>query len=145
MDGVGGPVVGTKTPVTTAGLTGSDGAGDWLNDADFAYDPSRDRFYAVREQHPYPADEPNYIGSSVQVVSISGASIWNGGGTWNVEGAIAPALTGFARNHNAGIVRTEFGTLPDPAALGIVFTTSCGGCSGSLWQYALHEVDGALG
>lgn len=140
----GGPVLGPKLEITTAGLTGSDGGEDWLNNADFAYDPGRDRFFAVREQHPYPTDDPDYIGASLQVVSIDAASVWSGGGSWTVEGTIDPALTGFARNHNAGLVRTEYGTLPDADTLSVVFTSSCGGCADSLWQYRLHQVTGAL-
>lgn len=144
LDGATGPVVGSKLQVTASGLTSATGGTDWLNNADFAYDPSRDRFYAVREQHPYPTTDPNYIGSSLQVVSIAGASIWGGGGSWTVESNITPSLTGYDRNHNAGIARTEFGTLPDSSKLTVVFTTSCGSCSNSLWQYQLHQITGAI-
>ncbi len=144
LDGPAGPVVGSQLEVTTSGLVGTDGSQDWLNNADFAYDPSRDRFYVVREQHPYPTDNPDYIGSTLQVVSIAGASIWNGGGTWQVENAIGPALTGFGRNHNAGILRSPYGTVPDPTRLSVLFTTACGNCGDSLWQYKLSRIDGAL-
>lgn len=145
LDGPDGPVLGAKLEVATAGLTGSDGGEDWLNNADFAYDPGRDRFFAVREQHPYPADDPDYIGASLQVVSIDAASIWDGGGSWTAEGVIDPELTGFGRNHNAGLVRTEYGTLPEPDSLEVVFTGACGDCADSLWQYRLHQVTGAIG
>lgn len=144
LDEPGGPVVGPRLPVTTSGLTSTTGGTDWLNNADFAYDPSRDRFYVVREQHPYPTDSPDYIGSSVQVASIPGASVWGGGGTWTVEAEIDPGLTGYARNHNAGILRSEYGTLIDAQSLTVLFTTSCGGCTDSLWQYRLHSVTGAI-
>lgn len=139
-----GPVVGTKIPVTTTGLTGTDGSPDWLNNADLAYDPSRDLFWAIREQHPYPADDPDYLSTSVQLVSIPGSSIWNGGGTWTVQGAITPAISGFARNDNAGLVRTAYGTLADENSISVVFTTSCGGCANSLWTYALWQLSAPI-
>lgn len=139
-----GPVIGSRLQVTKAGLTGTDGGSDWLNDADFAYDPSRDRFYAVREQHPYPTDQPTYISANQQLVSIAGSSIWNGGGTWTVENAITPALTSFARNHNAGITRNIYGTLISPGSITVVFTTACGNCTDSLWTYALHQITGSV-
>lgn len=140
----GGPVVGPALQVTASGLTGQDGLPDWLNNADFAYEPVSDRFFAVREQHPYPTAAPNYIGSSLQVVSIDGASIWGGGGAWTVEATIDPSLTGFDRNHNAGLMRTQYGTLPSADQLSVVFTSACGNCSDSLWQYQLHTVTGSI-
>lgn len=144
LDGSSGPVIGAALQVTNSGLTGLTGGADYLNGADFAYDPSRDRFYVIREMHPYPTTNPTYIGSALQLVSIPGSSIWNGGGTWTVEGVIGPSLTGYARNHNAGMVRNEFGTLVNASTASVLFTTSCGNCTNSLWQYALHRVNGAI-
>jgi hypothetical protein len=145
LDGASGPaMVGTALAVTNSGLTSLTGGADYLNGADFAYDASRDRFYAVREMHPYPTTNPTYIGSAQQVVSIAGANIWGGGGSWTVEGEIGPALTGYARNHNAGIIRNEFGTLVVSSKLDVLYTTSCGNCSNSLWQYTLRRVNGTL-
>jgi hypothetical protein len=145
LDGTSGPVlVGSALAVTNSGLTNLTGGSDYLNGADLAYDPSRDRFYAVREMHPYPTTNPTYIGTSLQVVSIAGSSVWGGGGSWTVEGVIDPALTGYARNHNAGVIRADFGTLIGSSTLDMLFTTACGSCSDSLWQYALHRVNGTI-
>lgn len=143
------PIIGDAVPVTTAGLTGTHGATDWLNNFDIAYDPSRDRFFAVREQHPYSTTHPRYIGASLQVVSIDGASIWNGGGQWRVEGAITPDLTGFPRNHNGGFQRTPAGTLPHPHQISVVFSRSCADtgefiCATPEWSYNLWEITGTL-
>ncbi len=138
------PAVGAAVQLTTGGLTGSNGGSDYLNNFDVAYDPSRDRFYAVREMHPYPGDDPAYIGAGTQLVSIDGASVWNGGGTWRVEQEVTPALTGYARNHNAGIERTVYGTLPSSSSITVVFTDSTTGPD-SLWSYSLHRITGTLG
>jgi hypothetical protein len=142
------PVLGSPRPVPTAGLVGVDGAPDVLNDFDVAYSPVRDRFYMVRDQHPNPTDIPSWISASVQVNSISREGLLGGGGTWTVEGNVNPALTGFPRNHDAGLVRTAAGQLPDRNQLTVVFATSCAGtsCNGvaPLWTYGLERVTGHL-
>jgi hypothetical protein len=146
------PVIGTAVPLTLDGLTGIDGKADWLNNFDVIYDPSRDRFFTVREQHPNPSDYPTYIGASLQIVSIEGGSIWNGGGSWKVEGEINSNLTGFPRNHNSGMLRTAYGTLPDSATLQVFFTDSNAGTDLSgrpeftydIWETASQLTDGNL-
>lgn len=132
---------GTKVKVTTDGLLGADGSNDWLNNADFSYDPPTDRFYVVRERHPYPSKIPSWIGSTLELVSIDGKSIWAGGGQWVSHGIIGPEMTGYPRNHNGGIVRTEYGTLPHSGRVGIIFATSCEGCVDWLWQYRLRYTE----
>lgn len=141
--------IGEAVPLPTKGLTGRKGAADWLNNFDVAYEPRRDRFYMVREQHPYPGTHPGYIGSSLQVASIDGASIRKGGGAWRVEGEIAPDLTGFPRNHNGGFKRTALGMLPDADRLTVVFARSCADsgefdCATPEWSYDLWEISGSL-
>ncbi|MGH3502649.1 MAG: hypothetical protein ACRDQA_17420, partial [Nocardioidaceae bacterium] len=142
------PRIGPEAKVPTAGLTRTDGKQDLLNNFDVAYDPSRARFYAIRAQHPNPTDNPRYIVSSVQLVSIPARAIWTGHGTWRAEGAITPGLTGLPRNHNAGLVRTLYGWLPSRHAVTVAFTSSCAASScpstGPLYTYHLWEVTGHL-
>ena len=108
-----------------AGLTGADGAPDYLNGFDLALDHTGKRLWAVREQHPYPIDNPWWIGPAVQVASIELRDALAGRGTWQPHGDVDEALTGFTRNHNAGLVRTWTGELPERDALEVVFTSSC--------------------
>lgn len=111
-----------------------------------AYDPSRRRFYALREQHPNPRDYPTYIGASLQLVSLPAADVRRGSGVWRVEGAITPALTGLARNHNGSLVRTLSGALPDLRQVRVVFTGSGAGPGVGVaeWTYDLWEITGRL-
>ncbi|QMV42655.1 glycoside hydrolase family protein [Cohnella cholangitidis] len=118
------PVIGPAVQLTNAGLVNANGQPDFLNNFDIAYDPSRDRFIAIRELHPYPAGTPNYITDSQQIVSIDGGSVWGGGGQWKIEGTLSPSTTGFARNHNGGLLRTAHGTLPNPSLVEAYFTDS---------------------
>lgn len=138
-------VLGAERSVTTAGLTGRNGAADWLNNFDVAFDREQHRFYMVREQHPYPPSHPGYIGASLQIVSMDAAALWNGHGTWRVETSITPELTGFARNHNAGFKRSAAGTLPATNQLAVVFARSCAAgsgveCATPEWSYDLWEM-----
>lgn len=143
------PIIGDPVQVTTSGLTGVNGAPDILNNFDAAYDPRSDRFFIVREQHPNPKTRPHYIGASLQIASIDAASIWKGGGKWEVEGAITPDLTGFPRNHNGGFKRTFTGTLPDSHKISVVFSRSCADsgeftCQTPEWSYNLWEITGTV-
>jgi len=141
------PVVGAPLRLTNAGLSRTDGAPDFLNNFDVAYDPSRDRFYAVREVHPYPSGDPSYIAGAQQLVSISGGAVWGGGGAWRVEGTLNAAVTGFARNHNAALLRTPYGTLPQPDRIDVYFTDSAAApdLSGRAeFTYDIWRISGAL-
>lgn len=139
----------TSDPVLlpTTGLTGHDGGPDWLNGYDVAYDRGRQRFHVVREQHPYPpeGENPWWIGPSVQVASMDVDDALRGRGSWRVEANVDAALTGFPRNHNAGLRRTWDGRLAEPHSVEVVFTDSCAGpdCD-SLFEYDLWSVTGSL-
>lgn len=138
--GSGRPVISHQRRIPEAGLTTSTGAPDWLNNFDLAYSPRRDRFYLVREGHPYPATDPNYISDRVQLASMSGSDFWNGTGSWTVEGWFS---SGRARTHNPGLLRTIYGTLPDESSITVVYTSSEPD-PGSLWTYTLWRTTAAL-
>lgn len=139
------PKVGPAKPITNAGLVRADGKPDVLHNFDVAYNPSRKRFFAIREQGPQPKTQPSHISAQVEIVSIAEASIWKGGGAWTSEGRITRRMTGFPRNHNPGILRTVHGTLPTPNALTAVFSVSTtGSFPASLWSYELWQVNGTL-
>jgi len=141
--GSGTPVLSAQRQLPTTGLTDSTGAPDWLNNFDLAYSPQRDRFYLVREGHPYPTSDPSYISDRVQLASISGADFWNATGSWTVEGRLTSATTGKARTHNAGLLRTIYGTLPDESSITVVYT-SADPDPGSLWTYTLWQTTTSL-
>jgi hypothetical protein len=129
-------------------LTQTDGSPDYLSNFDVVYDASRERFFAVREQHPFPLTEPVVISPSLQLVSIAAKDLLRGRGKWAVEATITPSLTGQLRNHNACIERTATGALPDPREVKIIFSSSCAGtdCAGKnpLWTYALWQITGKI-
>jgi len=151
-----GPLVSPAVQLPTAGLTGTDGSADYLNGFDLTIDPTGQRVYVVREQHPYPLDNPWWIGPSVQVDAMTTGALLSGHGTWTPVGDIDEQLTGFTRNHNAGFVRTWDGRIPDDERLSVVFTSSCSSlptvedqdwsqatCD-SLYSYRLWTIDAVI-
>lgn len=139
----GTPILSGVGVVATSGLLDSTGAADFLNNFDIAYSPQRDRFYMVREMHPYPSTSPSYISTAVQVLSISGAGMWSGTGAWTVEGVIDVSVTGASRTHNPGFLRTEYGALPDESRA-TVFATTSALDPDSLWSYAIVSTTASL-
>jgi len=131
-------VVGAPERVTTAGL-----GEEPLHNFDVAYDPRLDRFYMAREAGPRPADAPTYISERIEIDSIAAPDVTTG--TWRVEGEITPAMTGLARNHNPGIVRTVEGTLPAGDRIDVVVSGSTTGpFPQSLFSYDLWTITGTL-
>ncbi|MBN1490726.1 MAG: hypothetical protein JXA69_12480 [Phycisphaerae bacterium] len=138
------PVFGEETRLSTKGLTRTDGGPDVIANFDVALDRKRQRFVAVRERRPYPTGQPSFIGEQIQIVSLPAGELRESDAEWRVEGEVTPAMTGFARNHNAGIVRTPRGELPEDDRLTVFFASSetepkLAGRFAA-WTYALHEI-----
>jgi len=148
LGGEGTTTAGQEIKLPSAGLLRTDGRPDYLNDFDVAYDSMRERYIVVREVHPYPSTDPDFISTTLEISSISAEEIRNPDGRWTREGIIGPGLTGHARNHNAGIEKTWSGALPDPHMIRVVFTVSCAGpeCAGRkpLWTYGLWQICGRI-
>ena len=133
------PVLGRPVEVVEGGLTSRDGSREILHNIDIVYDPARDRFFMVRPRHPFDPEWPNFIETELQLAAIGAEGIWQRKGEWEVIGGVGPADTGYPRNHNAGLVRTEYGTLPDLDRLEVVFAVAETG-ERWLWSYQLHHV-----
>ncbi|MDQ7908254.1 hypothetical protein RB614_27380 [Phytohabitans sp. ZYX-F-186] len=125
------PVLGTRSFVTTAGLTPEPflpDSGRFLHNASWAYDGSRDSFVVSRDTG---ALEGNEVQRNVEVDRIAGASVWAGGGTWTVLGQITGAHSGYRWNHNSGLVRDPYGGLAyqrplDYSGVDVYFATEPG-------------------
>lgn len=139
----GVPVVSDRHTIQTTGLTNLNGAQDYLNNFDIVYSTTRDTFYMIREDHPYPTTSPNYISTAVQVDSIPSASLWSGFGSWKVLNNIDSSVISAPRIHNPGFSRTVYGTLPDEDSLTALFTTS-NLDPNSLWTYKIWKTNELL-
>lgn len=129
------PVRLSHTDLATTGLTTRTGGGDYIGNADFAYDADSNSFYMATDSHPYPSDEPNYITEYFRVAYFAGDDVTRV--RWNELEHIGPAETGFARNHNVGLVRDAYGWLPGGNSLTVYFTGAGKGAN-ALWTYRLH-------
>ncbi|MEU7830252.1 hypothetical protein [Nonomuraea sp. NPDC049129] len=125
------PVLGTRSFITTAGLTPEPflpGSGRFLHNASWAYDPERDSFVVSRDTGQLDGNE---VQANVEVDRIAGSSVWTGGGAWTVVGQITSAQTGYRWNHNSGLVRDVYGGLAyqrplDYSGVDVYFATEPG-------------------
>lgn len=145
------PNVGPERTLTTAGAAYLNGGQDLLRNLDLAYDPTRDIFFAVRDQLTSAATQsyPDYIVPNVNISWLPGTNIWGGGGMWGSLESITPEKTGYPRNHNAGIVRSEYGTLPDSQKVEVLYSTSCAAgdntpCTKAEWTYHISSLTVSL-
>ena len=130
------PVRLSHTDLATTNLTNRLGGGDYIGNADFAFDADSHSFYMAMDSHPYPTDDPNYITAYFRVAYFAGNDLSNV--RWNALEDIGPDETGFARNHNVGLVRDAYGWLPSGHRLTVYYTGAESG-SDALWTYRLHE------
>ncbi len=130
------PVMSAETKLSVSGLANLNGGTDFMNNADFVYDPEFDRFYSASDCHPTPSDEPNYIASTFRVNYFKGTALNRG--VWRTVAQAGPAKTGAARNHNVGLVRDEYGHLYNKDFITVYYTVSVTG-SQSLWSYRIYE------
>ena len=123
--------------VSKNGLANLSGGTDFMNNADLLYDAETKRFYAISDCHPNPDDEPNYISSHFRLNYFThGTSFTNF--SWHSLKTVSPAETSFARNHNAGLLRTAYGYLPNDHYITAFYTVSVSG-SESLWSYRIYD------
>ncbi len=122
----------SEAELTNRGIVNAGGGSDVINNADFAYDPVKKRIYCIKEDFGYPTDGGvNWITGSNTLFYVElkdnetniGDTLF-GEFDWNKAGAITSAATGYARNHNMGIVTDAYGWIMDSTRIPIVYTMS---------------------
>ena len=134
------PVVGDAVDVSTSGLKNLNGRGDFINNADFAYDAEKNRFYLASDCHPNPTDaQPDFIASHFRVAYFDGGDLAKA--KWTNMANIGPVDTGFARNHNVGLVRDAYGHTLATDYITVYYTVANTGTYtwSHLGTYRLHE------
>lgn len=134
------PVVGDAVAVSKSGLVNLNGNGDFLNNADFAYDAEKDRFYLASDCHPHPNDaQPDFISSHFRAAYCEGSDFAKA--KWTNMANIGPVDTGFPRNHNVGLVRDAYGHTVSDDYITVYYTVSETGTSTwtHLGTYRIHE------
>lgn len=130
------PVRISSEKLSAKGLKTLTGTQDIMNNADFAYDPVTNRYYAASDCHPNPSDTPDYIASHFRVTYFDYTGSFTSF-TWKSISTIGPDQTGFARNHNVGILRDAYGHITEDY-LSVFYTVSITGDS-SLWSYRIYD------
>lgn len=133
------------------GVTNNLGQKDIINNADFAYDPIRNRFYVVDDMLPRSTtEEPTFISSHVPIIYLQlneedthvGETLFGEGYSWTVHDFITPDMSGFARNHNPGLITDPYGWLISPNEVPVIYTVSLlnieGGSRVAAWK-SLHS------
>lgn len=144
------PTVSDPVQVSVDGLEGLTKERPEISNVDIAFSPDRKRIFAVGDVRMKETEYPQFITSSLAVLSIDANDLKRGGGKWTVEAVIGPTLTGFPRNHNAGLVRNADGEIADPKRLTVIFTSSCAGGSHDVckaraeWTYDLWAISAEL-
>lgn len=142
----------------TAGLPSSSCG---LHNFDVMYDPTSGDFYAVGQDSTTPTYYPQFISDHLNLYTIPGGDVWGLSGSWSSIGSITSNYTGFARNHDAGLLRDQFGDMPNPSQITVIGTEGCQSTSTSsagsssglcnnnlassdayLWTYRLYSVTG---
>lgn len=125
----------------TAGLADRFGNPDPINHAGaLLYDGDRDRFWLIRNGHPYPSDCPDYVTDHLQVAWISAPSVWSGVGVWTVSLNITDRVMGVHRVFDGGFLRNPWGGLPPSGQLVLLPSVSAT-CPDSLWTYRFHALN----
>ena len=123
--------------VSGKGLVKLNGSSDYMNNADLLYDAENKRFYASSDCHPNPSDEPNFISSHFRVTYFVQKDSFSDV-VWKNHTVISPQMTNFARNHNTGLLRDEYGHMADNGYLTVFYTMSITG-DNSLWSYRIYN------
>lgn len=118
-----------------------------MRNADFAVDVENNKILTVIEG---PASEtyPTFISSFVTVHVADYDAFLAGTCQWTSLGTIGKGLSGFARNHNAGIRRDAYGYIPNYKDFTVYFTVSkatpdVSPSNCAEWTYNIYSTNGS--
>lgn len=118
------PDLGTAMNMNAAGLENLNGGSDYTCNCDFAIAPSDNKIVMVRPVQPHPSTYPSYIPVAQEVDYMDLDSFRAGIGKWTPLARIDNSVSGFPRNHNAGLSRDSFGHLTEWETPTVYFTVS---------------------
>lgn len=134
--------------VTYNGARNSQGGPCHPGIADFAYDKIAKRLYvtAVTNEKRPPDVTKTLVSShsvlmyvdNVEDMNAACDLIFSGGYKWKIVGYVGPEETGWNRNHNPGLVKTDGGYIPDSKKIGVVVSTGNNdGANENIFTYRL--------
>ncbi|ADQ16156.1 carbohydrate binding family 6 [Leadbetterella byssophila DSM 17132] len=119
---------------------------DYTCNSDFAVDIEKNKIVMVRPVQPHPSTYPAFLNESLEVNYMDLSDFMAGSGKWEVMLRISPYMTGFARNHNAGLERNGFGEISKWEEPTVYFTVSkaapevsAGTTTHAEWTYHIYR------
>ncbi len=97
---------------------------DYTCNSEFAINKEADKIVMVRPVQPHPADYPAYLNSALEIDYMNLSDFTNQRGSWTPIYRITPTDTGYPRNHNATLLRDNFGHLSDWEQPAFYYTVS---------------------
>lgn len=97
---------------------------DYTCNSEFAIDKEADKIVMIRPVQPMPSDYPAYLNSALEIDYMSLTDFMSQSGSWTPIYRITPNDTGYPRNHNATLLRDNFGHLQDWTQPAFYFTVS---------------------
>ncbi|WP_157209215.1 glycoside hydrolase family protein [Mariniflexile maritimum] len=82
---------------------------DYTSNSEFAINIEEDKILMIRPVQPMPDDYPSYLNSSLEIDFMNLSDFINNSSSWTPIYRISPDDTGFPRNHNATLLRDNFG------------------------------------
>ena len=114
----------------------NDGSPDCILNADLSYDEEEKTYYILSEGHPYPSDDPNFISSYTRVTAIKESDGFDDAVHTEVF-KFGTEETGYKRNHNACIVKDEYGRIDSDSIT--VYCSNSRTNGNTQWSYRIFE------
>ncbi|MDS1031309.1 sugar-binding protein [Porphyromonadaceae sp. NP-X] len=107
-------IIDSPTTIVQSGLKTIDNqSSDYTCNSDFAINKEKDKIVMIRPVQPMPNEYPSYISSTLELDYMNFSDFIAQRGSWIPIYRITPADTSFPRNHNAALLRNNFGWIED--------------------------------
>lgn len=84
---------------------------DYTCNSDFAIDVKENKILMIRPVQPHPGNYPAYINSTLEINYMNLTDFMGNAGSWSTLYRITPEDTGYPRNHNAALLRDNYGII----------------------------------
>lgn len=106
--------ISTPQTIVQKGLMAIDNKSqDFTCNSEFAINKETDKIVMIRPVHPHPTDYPTYLNTTLEIDYMNLSDFMNQKGKWTSIIRVTPNETGYPRNHNATLLKDNFGHLRD--------------------------------
>jgi len=117
--------ISTPQTIVQSGLLAIDNESrDYTCNSDFAINKEADKIIMIRPVQPMPNDYPSYINSSLEIDYMNLSDFMNQSGSWTPVYRVTSDDTNYPRNHNAALLRDNYGQIQDWEEPSFYYTVS---------------------